>query len=123
MFGKTTPTGESIQNLKKENRGKIVASFDLITSSGIRIPGCTVVDGKNGLFVSVPSMKTERGWVPLLKLPSYVRKELEALVTEELKLLNAPRKKEKEPAWPPPKKSAKAQKEADYLEWKKNKPL
>lgn len=116
----TTPTGESIQNLKREkNRGKVVASFDLVTSSGIRIPGFTLVKSHKELFVSIPSQKTSKGWQPLVKLPGYVKKELKELVIKEFDNLNKQKEKEADPAWKPPKLSPQAQKEADYVEWKK----
>lgn len=120
MLGRTTPTGESIQNLLRERRGKVVASFDLITSSGIRIPGLTLIEGENGPFVSVPSIKTSKGWKSIITLPSYVRKELEVLVINELKRLSAAKKQKPQKAWLPPEKSPRAQKEAEYLERKKN---
>jgi len=118
----TTPTGETIQNLVKESRGKVVASFDLISSSGIRIPGFTLVNGKNGLFISTPSRPTPKGWQPLVYLPSYIRKSLEELVIREFHNLSKPREKEKQPAWKPPLEFSHAgQKEIEYLEWKKTK--
>ena len=116
----TTPTGESIQNLQRvNNRGQIVASFDLVTSSGIRIPGFSLVQSKDGLFVSIPSQKTRKGWQPLVKLPGYIKKELKELVISEFNNLRAKKQDESSPAWKPPKLSPSAQKEADYIEWKK----
>jgi len=116
----TTPTGESIQNLLRVNKGVVIATFDLITSSGIRIPDFTLINGKKGWFVSPPQRKDSKGWKPLLKLPGYVKKELTSLAIQELKNLSSRGKKEKEPPWKPPKLSPAAQKEADYIEWKKN---
>jgi len=37
--------------------GKIVANFDVVSSEGFSMKGFRLVDGINGLFVSVPSQK------------------------------------------------------------------
>lgn len=37
--------------------GKIVANFDVVSSEGFSMKGFKLVDGINGLFVSVPSQK------------------------------------------------------------------
>ena len=38
--------------------GKIVANFDVVSSEGFSMKGFKLVDGINGLFVSVPSQKS-----------------------------------------------------------------
>ena len=118
----STPTGESIQNLVRKYERHLVAEFDLITNSGIRIPGFKVMSGKNGLFISEPQHKTETGWKKLVTVPAVVRS---SLVTLALQVINSRRKKEKEekqaskPAWTAPEPSKRAKKEAEHQEWKR----
>ena len=46
-----------IERMNKGNWGKVRAFFDLSTSDGFTIKGFKLIEGINGLFVSVPSQK------------------------------------------------------------------
>ncbi|MBI44910.1 MAG: hypothetical protein CMG66_01945 [Candidatus Marinimicrobia bacterium] len=46
-----------ISRMNKGNWGKVRAFFDLTTQDGFTIKGFKLIEGINGLFVSVPSQK------------------------------------------------------------------
>jgi len=46
-----------IERMNKGEWGKVRAFFDLSTSEGIIIKGFKIIEGINGLFVSMPSQK------------------------------------------------------------------
>ena len=46
---------------KVENFGKLRAFFDLLTGDGFTIKGFKIMEGINGLFVSMPSTKDKDG--------------------------------------------------------------
>ena len=50
-----------IERMNKGEWGKLRAYFDLATSDGFIIKGFKLVDGINGLFVSMPSQKGSDG--------------------------------------------------------------
>ena len=50
-----------IERMHKASFGKIRAFFDLKTEEGIIIKGFKIIEGINGLFVSMPSEKNKDG--------------------------------------------------------------
>lgn len=48
-----------IIRMHKADFGKIRAFFDLLTGDGFTIKGFKIIEGINGLFVSMPSEKTK----------------------------------------------------------------
>tara|TARA_Y100000590_G_scaffold144898_1_gene166573 strand:+ start:1517 stop:1897 length:381 start_codon:yes stop_codon:yes gene_type:complete len=50
-----------IERINKGSWGKVRAFFDLITSEGFTIKGFKIIEGINGLFVSMPSQKGSDG--------------------------------------------------------------
>ena len=46
-----------IERMNKGNWGKVRAFFDLTTEEGFTIKGFKIIEGINGLFVSMPSQK------------------------------------------------------------------
>ena len=46
-----------IDRMNKVNWGKVRAFFDLVTNEGFTIKGFKLIEGINGLFVSMPSQK------------------------------------------------------------------
>ena len=46
-----------IERMNKGNWGKVRAFFDLTTQEGFTIKGFKIIEGINGLFVSMPSQK------------------------------------------------------------------
>ena len=50
-----------IERMNKGEWGKVRAFFDLTTSEGFVIKGFKIIEGINGLFVSMPSQKSNDG--------------------------------------------------------------
>ena len=50
-----------IERMNKGSWGKVRAFFDLTTSEGFVIKGFKIIEGINGLFVSMPSQKSNDG--------------------------------------------------------------
>ena len=50
-----------ISRMNKGSYGKVRAFFDLDTKEGFTIKGFKIVEGINGLFVSMPSQKDKEG--------------------------------------------------------------
>ena len=48
-----------VRFMSKGNWGKSVAYFD-VDVNGVTIKGCRLVEGENGLFVSLPSIRKEK---------------------------------------------------------------
>ena len=65
--------------------GKIVAFFDIETAEGIVIKGFKLVNGINGLFVGMPSIKddSEDKYNNTCYFPDKAKKELEMIAINE----------------------------------------
>jgi len=50
-----------IARMHKGNYGKIKAFFDILTKEGFTIKGFKIIEGKDGLFVGLPSYKDKEG--------------------------------------------------------------
>jgi len=50
-----------IERMNKGSWGKVRAFFDLTTSEGFTMKGFKIIEGINGLFVSMPSQKGSDG--------------------------------------------------------------
>ena len=50
-----------IERMNKGQWGKVRAFFDLTTQEGFTIKGFKIIEGINGLFVSMPSQKSNDG--------------------------------------------------------------
>ena len=50
-----------IERMNKGSWGKVRAFFDLTTSEGFTLKGFKIIEGINGLFVSMPSQKSSDG--------------------------------------------------------------
>ena len=67
-----------------QGNSKTVAFFDLETNESIVIKGLTIVEGSNGLFVSVPSEKgKDDKYHDKIILPTELRKELTEMAIEK----------------------------------------
>ncbi len=73
-----------------EGESKTKAFFDLETEEGIVIKGFTLVEGPNGLFVSVPSEKgKDDKYYDRVLLPKEVRTKLNDIAVEKYNSLSA----------------------------------
>ncbi len=73
-----------------EGNSKTRAFFDIETQEGIVIKGFTLVEGPNGLFVSVPSDKgKDDKYYDKVILPNEIRKELNTMALQKYEELKA----------------------------------
>ena len=71
---------------KVENFGKLRAFFDLLTGDGFTIKGFKIMEGVNGLFVSMPSTKDKDGkYNDDIYCVKEIRQKLNQLATEHYK--------------------------------------
>lgn len=67
-----------------DGESKTAAFFDLETNEGIVIKGFTLVEGQNGLFVSVPSSKgKDDKYYEKVILPQDLKKQLGEMAIEK----------------------------------------
>ena len=70
-------------NLKKlENRGRLKASGSITFDDSFVVRGLGVVEGNNGLFISMPSKKDSQGKYSDVAFP--ITSELRGKITEEV---------------------------------------
>ena len=70
-------------NLKKlENRGRLKASGSITFDDSFVVRGLGVVEGNNGLFISMPSRKDAQGKYSDVAFP--ITSELRGQITEEV---------------------------------------
>ena len=73
-----------------EGRSKTKAFFDLETQEGFTIRGLTLVEGTNGLFVSVPSEKGKDGkYYEKILVPQDMKKKLNELALAKYDEMNS----------------------------------
>ena len=71
---------------KVENFGKLRAFFDILTGDGFTIKGLKIMEGTNGLFVSMPSTKDKDGkYNDNVYCVKEIRQKLNHLATEHYK--------------------------------------
>ena len=72
-----------IERMNKGAWGKVRAFFDIKTNEGFVIKGFKIMDGINGLFVSMPSQKgKEDEWFDTVWLDKELRDELNQLALD-----------------------------------------
>lgn len=70
--------------LKSDSGGKTAAFFDVQTDDEIIIKGFRIVNGTNGLFISLPDQKGKDGkFYDTVILPKEMKDSLEKLALEE----------------------------------------
>ena len=73
-----------IERMNKGSWGKVRAFFDLTTSEGFIIKGFKIIEGINGLFVSMPSQKSNDGeYYDSVFADKDLRDELEKIAIRE----------------------------------------
>ena len=82
-----------IERMNKGSWGKVRAFFDLTTSEGFVIKGFKIIEGINGLFVSMPSQKGtnaqgEDEWYDTIFAGADIRNELNDLAIDYYKNQN-----------------------------------
>ena len=76
-----------IERMNKGSWGKVRAFFDLTTTEGFTIKGFKIIEGINGLFVSMPSQKGtnqqgEDEWFDTIWVEKELRDKLNQLAVE-----------------------------------------
>jgi len=73
-----------IDNLQIRDWGKVKATFSIVTEEGITIYNCRIVEGKNGLFVSLPREERSDGnWYDRVGMPRELKDELTETVIKK----------------------------------------
>ena len=66
-----------------DNDGSVKAYVDLAVGDQILIKGVRVVNGKNGMFVSMPRQQTKKGlWFDVVEVTDDLKLELERIVLD-----------------------------------------
>ncbi len=75
-----------ILNMRAADReGAIKAFFRVETEDGFASDGFKVVDGKNGLFVSLPSKKVGEKFIETVVVPGELRDSLSRMALDEFR--------------------------------------
>ncbi len=74
---------------RSDMEGNIKAFFKVETEDGLVIDGFKVMNGKNGLFASMPSKKVGEKFIETVTAPREVKDKLSRLALEEYKTLDA----------------------------------
>ncbi len=83
-----------------EKEGAIKAFFRVETEDGFLIDGFKVVEGKNGLFVSLPSKKVGEKYIDTLTVPGELRDPLTRMALDEYRGLAGSDRKSGSPRSP-----------------------
>ena len=92
-----------IERMNKGSWGKVRAFFDLNTTEGFTIKGFKIIEGINGLFVSMPSQKGSDGeYYDSIYTSKELREELNKLALDAYgsqydQTLSQPREQQTEP--------------------------
>ena len=92
-----------IERMNKGSWGKVRAFFDLNTTEGFTIKGFKIIEGINGLFVSMPSQKGSDGeYYDSIYTSKELREELNKLALDAYgsqydQTLSQPREQQAEP--------------------------
>jgi stage V sporulation protein G len=68
-----------------EKEGAVKAFFRVETEDGFLIDGFKVVDGRNGLFVSLPSKKVGEKFIDTVTVPGELRDPLTRMALDEFR--------------------------------------
>ncbi|MEI3507878.1 MAG: SpoVG family protein [Bacilli bacterium] len=70
----------SIKNVDDEN-GKVKAYVSFVIDNCFAVHNARIIDGKNGLFVAMPSKKTDQGFVDVCHP---INKEFREIINKEI---------------------------------------
>ena len=73
---------------KKYNRGRVLGFVDLVIDEIIKINGCSIVDGNEGIFVSMPQTKKGDSYFPVCQIARDKRNEFNEAVISQVKFLS-----------------------------------
>ena len=79
-----------IERMNKGSWGKVRAFFDVMTEEGFTIKGFKIIEGINGLFVSMPSQKgKEDEYFDTVYVPQELRAELNQIALQQYGMENS----------------------------------
>ena len=119
-----------IERMNKGSWGKVRAFFDLTTTEGFTIKGFKIIEGINGLFVSMPSQKSSDGEyydsiyaskelrdeLNLLALDAYGTQHDQTLSEEPVEVAEEPSTETTEEAVPEPADNAMSENAAEKVQ-------
>ncbi|MBI89563.1 MAG: hypothetical protein CMG60_05690 [Candidatus Marinimicrobia bacterium] len=80
-----------IERMNKGSWGKVRAFFDVMTEEGFTIKGFKIIEGINGLFVSMPSQKgKEEEYFDTVYVAQELREELNQLALQTYGMNDSP---------------------------------
>ena len=72
---------------KKYKNGKVEGFVDVVIDGTIKINGCSIVNGAEGLFVSMPQTKKGDNYYPVCQVAKDKRNEFNETVISQVKFL------------------------------------
>lgn len=79
-----------IEMRRSEMEGNLKAFFKVQTDEGFVIDGFKIMNGKNGLFASMPSKKVGERFIETVTAPRELKNELSRLAMAEYNALDSP---------------------------------
>ena len=77
----------NIAREKKYKKGKVEGFVDIVIDGIIKINGCSIVNGTEGMFVSMPQTKKGNDYYPVCQVAKDKRNEFNASVISQVKFL------------------------------------
>ena len=77
----------NIAREKKYKKGKVEGFVDIDIDGTIKINGCSIVNGSEGMFVSMPQTKKGDNYYPVCQVAEDKRNEFNEIVISQVKFL------------------------------------
>lgn len=77
----------NIAREKKYKKGKVEGFVDIVIDGTIKINGCSIVNGSEGMFVSMPQTKKGDNYYPVCQVAEDKRNEFNEIVISKVKFL------------------------------------
>lgn len=77
----------NIAREKKYKKGKVEGFVDIVIDGTIKINGCSIVNGSEGMFVSMPQTKKGDNYYPVCQVAEDKRNKFNEIVISQVKFL------------------------------------
>ena len=77
----------NIAREKKYKKGKVEGFVDIVIEGIIKINGCSIVNGREGMFVSMPHTKKGDNYYPICQVAKDKQNEFNESVISQVKFL------------------------------------
>lgn len=77
----------NIAREKKYKKGKVEGFVDIVIDGTFKINGCSIVNGSEGMFVSMPQMKKGDDYYPVCQVAKDKQNEFNESVISQVKFL------------------------------------